>query len=94
MPAPTSGELTEDYLVKLLREHFEIDTEHLHPDATFEELELDSLALIELLVVIEDDTGVDLQEKEVPMGPQTTLKQVALLLRQAVDASAGPSADR
>ena len=42
---------TYEKLVDLLVTHFAVEREKIRPDATFEELDLDSLFLVELLVL-------------------------------------------
>jgi acyl carrier protein len=51
-----------DHLVSLLSSEFEADTETIHPDATLTELGLDSLAVAELLVALEERWGVALDD--------------------------------
>ncbi|MGW7201312.1 acyl carrier protein [Streptomyces chryseus] len=60
-------------LVKVLTEEFGLDSALLHPDATFRDLDLDSLSLTELAILMEDATGVRVEH----MPPETTLAQAA-----------------
>ncbi|MBZ4016619.1 acyl carrier protein [Streptomyces purpurogeneiscleroticus] len=93
-------QLDEAMLARLLSEHFEIDPAQVRSEATFDELELDSLAVLELVVVIEEQTGVELQEEELGLGPTSTLAEAGRALAQAVaeaqhsSAGAGKSALR
>ncbi|MFD9337402.1 acyl carrier protein [Streptomyces sp. NPDC060028] len=57
--------------------HFGIEPETLRPDITFEELEMDSLALTELVVVIENETGIQIPDDAGDIGPHTTLAEAA-----------------
>ncbi|MFD9537371.1 acyl carrier protein [Streptomyces sp. NPDC060010] len=57
--------------------HFGIEAETLRPDITFEELEMDSLALMELVVVIESETRIQIPDDAGDIGPHTTLAEAA-----------------
>ncbi|MCC2280897.1 acyl carrier protein [Streptomyces sp. ET3-23] len=70
-------EATLATLIRLLSEHFEIDTADLHPDSTFDELGLDSLAVTELLVVTEQETGARLSVADAPTGTSISLADIA-----------------
>jgi acyl carrier protein len=48
----------------LLVEKFGIDDEEVRPDATFEELDLDSLDLVEFALAAEEEFGVRISEEE------------------------------
>ncbi|MBL1091530.1 acyl carrier protein [Streptomyces sp. 9-7] len=63
-----------------LNETFGIDTAELHPDATFEELDVDSLALLEFALVMGERLGVT---GETELRPGMTLAEATAL----VDAS-------
>lgn len=84
MTDTSQDQLDETMLARLLSEHFEIDPAQVRPDATFEELELDSLAVLELVVVIEEQTGVELQEEQLDLGPTSTLAEAGRALARAV----------
>ncbi|MGI5466663.1 acyl carrier protein [Streptomyces sp. CA-132043] len=79
------AQINEATLAQLLSEHFEIDADQLRPNATFDELELDSLAVMELVVVIEEQTGLELVEEDLGLGPTSTLAEAAQALNRAVD---------
>ena len=49
-----------DVMVRLLTEYFGVPQERISPDATFEELEFDSLSQAELATMLEDHLGVAL----------------------------------
>ncbi|ARF53902.1 acyl carrier protein [Streptomyces gilvosporeus] len=53
-----------DHLVTVLRDKFEADAEEIRPEATLASLELDSLAVVELYVTLQDHWGVPLEEDE------------------------------
>ncbi|WP_320783526.1 acyl carrier protein [Streptomyces sp. CRN 30] len=57
----------------LLHEHFEVSKDLVRPEATFEELNMDSLAMAELLAIIEDEERVSLPETIPGIGPRSTL---------------------
>ncbi|MEV1019357.1 phosphopantetheine-binding protein [Streptomyces sp. NPDC050264] len=57
--SPASAALTA-----VLTEKFEIDPEHIRPDATLESLDLDSLALAELALALQEQLGVQVAEDE------------------------------
>ncbi|MEU7167148.1 acyl carrier protein [Streptomyces morookaense] len=46
-----------------LSEHFGVPEDHIHPDATFEELDVDSLARAEMLAVVEGRLKVTLDQE-------------------------------
>ncbi|MCK8676090.1 phosphopantetheine-binding protein [Streptomyces lichenis] len=49
-------------ITRILTESFGVEADALRPDATFDELELDSLALVELSLLLEERTGHRLEE--------------------------------
>ncbi len=49
---------------ELLSEEFGVPTEDVTPEATFEALGLDSLDVVELTLVLEEKTGVKLEDEE------------------------------
>jgi acyl carrier protein len=53
-----------------------VPAEEIRPDATFVELDLDSLALIELSVVVEERTGI----RVLDLTPGSTLAEAAAVL--------------
>lgn len=48
----------------ILSETFKVPEDDIRPDATFESLELDSLDLVELMMVIEEELGVRIEDDE------------------------------
>ncbi|GGM16749.1 hypothetical protein GCM10010129_71180 [Streptomyces fumigatiscleroticus] len=95
MTIQSQSQSLEDRLTALLRDHFEVEEERILPEATFEDLELDSLAMMELLVVIEDEEGVRMPEDIPGIRPQTTLAEtariIARILAEHRDGSAAPA---
>jgi acyl carrier protein len=49
---------------ELLSEEFGVEADEVTPDATFEALGLDSLDVVELTLVLEEKTGVKLEDEE------------------------------
>ncbi|CAM5359304.1 hypothetical protein SAVIM338S_01339 [Streptomyces avidinii] len=78
-------EFTEARLKDLLRSYFQIDPTKLDGSARFSELDLDSIAVMELIVVIEEQTGVDVQESLLEqLTLDTTLAQAAEAVSQVL----------
>ncbi|WP_030380556.1 MULTISPECIES: acyl carrier protein [unclassified Streptomyces] len=69
-----------DRLVGLLVDRFEVDRDEIGPDTTFEELDMDSLFLVELLLVIQSEFGVHLDDDAA--SPGDTIGRVAELLER------------
>ncbi|GHE88906.1 hypothetical protein GCM10018785_65220 [Streptomyces longispororuber] len=63
---------TYDRLVGLLVDRFEVDRAEIGPDTTFEDLDMDSLFLVELLLVIQAEFGADLAEDAASPGDPIT----------------------
>jgi acyl carrier protein len=53
---------TYETLVDLLVEHFDVDRATIKPDVTFDDLDMDSLFLVELLLVAQAEFGVKIDE--------------------------------
>ncbi|EST34105.1 hypothetical protein N566_18895 [Streptomycetaceae bacterium MP113-05] len=68
-------------LMQILMETFGLPKRNLHPDATFAELEMDSLSLTELSVLIEEHTGLQMS----PFRVKITLTEAADLVDDAAD---------
>jgi acyl carrier protein len=49
---------------EMLTEDFGVPAEDISPDSTFEALGLDSLDVVELTLVLEEKTGVKLEDEE------------------------------
>lgn len=54
-----------DRLTTMLTDRFGVPADELRPEATFAELDLDSLALVEFALVAEKEFGVPIGEDEV-----------------------------
>jgi acyl carrier protein len=56
---------TPDYLPKLIQEHLGVQPEKITPEARFaEDLGADSLDMVELVMAIEDDLGIEIPDHE------------------------------
>jgi acyl carrier protein len=53
-----------DTLKKIFVEDLKVPADLVAPDATLKDIEFDSLALVELTVILERDLGVDIHEDE------------------------------
>ncbi|WP_367124699.1 acyl carrier protein [Streptomyces phytohabitans] len=83
-----------DTLANLLTEHFDLDRARLLPETTFGDLEMDSLALMEMLVVAEGELGMVLADTDADLGPTSTLAEAAALLeRHGTDAAEAAGTD-
>lgn len=71
-------------LTDLLRKFFDVPEEQLRHEATFDELGLDSLGLMEVLVALEETTGVDLVHRLEDLSPATTLGEAARSIQSAL----------
>ena len=69
-----------DKLAELLITRFDVDTTEIRPDATFEDLEMDSLFLVELLVVVQTELGVKISDDMAR--PSDTISRVAELIEE------------
>jgi acyl carrier protein len=49
---------------RILVDTFGVSEDQVGPDATFESLDLDSLDVVELTLVLEEETGVKLEDEE------------------------------
>ncbi|GAA4661391.1 acyl carrier protein [Streptomyces buecherae] len=62
-------------ITEILAEQFEVDQAVLRPETTLEELELDSLALLEFSLVLAERTGLRVSDEDVTR--DLTLRQIA-----------------
>lgn len=67
---------TLDTITQVLTETFPIDAADITPERTFEDLGLDSLALLEMGLAVQESTGITLNDTELP---KTVGQLVALL---------------
>lgn len=61
-----------------LVDNMQVEPEEIKPEATFEDLEIDSLFLLELAVTIENRLGVQLQDGE--LLPEHSLADAVVLI--------------
>ncbi len=80
MPEPVSP--LQGRLVALLAEQTGIDPAQLTPNRTFRSLEIDSLGLVELIVSVENDTGIELPADIDGIDRDTTLGQAGRILER------------
>ncbi|MEU3961985.1 acyl carrier protein [Streptomyces buecherae] len=62
-------------ITEILADQFEVDQAVLRPETTLEELELDSLALLEFSLVLAERTGLRVSDEDVTR--DLTLRQIA-----------------
>lgn len=65
-------------LVAMIANGFGVPEDQITPETTFEDLEFDSLALVELAVSVKEEFGVEIEEGTVTA--QDTLARVAELI--------------
>ncbi|MCQ8769411.1 acyl carrier protein [Streptomyces telluris] len=75
-----------DKLVDVLVDRFAVDRAAIGPDVTFEELEMDSLFLVELLLVIESEFQVKIGEEAA--APTDTIATVVKVIANEIAATA------
>lgn len=83
-------------ICRLLKDHFdEVDPSLLTPHATFKSLGLDSLGLMELFVVLQQELGITLAglDVDLDLGKNMTLAEVAALLGQHTPATGTPATE-
>ena len=56
--------MTFDKVAKMLAEYKDIDVSTIKPESTFEELEVDSLDMVELVMNMEGEFGVTIEMNE------------------------------
>jgi len=78
-----------DLLVDLLVNRFEVDRNDVRPEVTFDELEMDSLFLVELLLVLQSELGERgaLISEDVA-SPSDTIADAARLIENQIAAGA------
>ncbi|MFI1163602.1 acyl carrier protein [Streptomyces sp. NPDC020801] len=74
-----------DKLVDILVNRFEVERSEIKPDATFEDLEMDSLFLVELLLVVEKDLGVKVSDDAA--SPRDTIGRAAEVIEEQAAAA-------
>ncbi|MEU7067233.1 phosphopantetheine-binding protein [Streptomyces sp. NPDC053429] len=76
---------TEDCLMQMLVEEFDIGPDRLRPDATLAELGLDSLDLLGVLVALDARTRKEVSSEELPITLRTSLVEAARIVCRAVE---------
>jgi acyl carrier protein len=74
-----------DKLTEVLVTRFEVDSADIRPDVTFEDLEMDSLFLVELLVVLQSEIGMSISEDSATT--HDTLEQAAAAIEAQISAA-------
>jgi acyl carrier protein len=62
-----SGEF-RTILIQIISDDLEVDTEKITDEVTLADLDLDSIAMAELIVRVKEETGIDLGLEETSMG--------------------------
>lgn len=70
-----------DMLVEKITQSLGVDTAKVHPEATFHDLEIDSLAALEMGVIAEEILGVTINFDEVSDADMTLTRFAAYLER-------------
>jgi acyl carrier protein len=65
MPQTITRQEIQDRVFSVLEE-FGAEPDQLAPDATFEALDVDSLDLVELAQIVQDEYGVELKGEDMP----------------------------
>jgi acyl carrier protein len=81
-----SADPVDQHLVTVLSGKFEVPPEHIRPEATLEDLGLDSLAAVELYVTLQEQWRIPLDDSEAGTG--LTVRHVADTVRRLRDRSA------
>ena len=68
-------------LVAFAAEHLELDPSEINPESTFEDLGIDSLDIVEMVMELEDELGVDLEIEDETI---TTFGQMAAFIESKV----------
>ncbi|GGO37509.1 MULTISPECIES: acyl carrier protein [Streptomyces] len=83
---------TYDRLVDLLVDRFEVDRAEIGPDTKFEDLDMDSLFLVELLLVIQSEFKVSIAEDAATPGDTVTAVAGLIEDRRLLAARGAPAA--
>lgn len=71
-------------LTRIVVENLEADPDGLTDESTLAALDLDSLAIAELIILIKEETGADLSSEETSIG-ELTIPALAQLVTTALD---------
>lgn len=82
---------TLDLLVTTLIDHFGMEEKTVTGQSRLDELEVDSLAMLEMLTILEDEHGIPLPEDATDIQAHATLEQVAALLEATAAAAVTPA---
>lgn len=74
---------TYERFTEILINQFEVQPEEVRPDITFEELELDSLFLVELGLVVRRDFAVEIGEDDAT--PRSTVADVVKVIEAQLE---------
>ncbi|MFE4362027.1 MULTISPECIES: acyl carrier protein [Streptomycetaceae] len=74
----------------LLVERFGVSADAISPDATFEEMEVDSLALAEFAFVLQDEFGILISQEDADR--QSTLTDIARIVQARLGDATEPVA--
>ncbi|MFJ8658555.1 acyl carrier protein [Streptomyces sp. NPDC093795] len=76
---------TYDRIAAILVERFGVTDDEVTPEATFEQLDLDSLALVEFTLVVQSEMSVEIPDDE--LSPRQTVAEVAVIVDAKVAAA-------
>lgn len=68
-----------DLIATALADTFDMDMSGITPESSFQELGLDSLAMVEMGLVLQEQTGIKLNDTELPR----TVGELATLLEES-----------
>ncbi|MFJ4679695.1 MULTISPECIES: acyl carrier protein [Kitasatospora] len=74
-----------DTLADLMVDQFQVERSEIRPDVTFEDLEMDSLFLVELLLVVQKEVGVQISDDVAT--PRDTIGRAAEAIEEQVAAA-------
>lgn len=78
---------TYDRVTALLVSQFEVDPARIRPDVTFDELDMDSLFLVEFVLTVNAEFGANIEEDAAT--PQDTIARAAELIDEQLAAATG-----
>lgn len=73
-------------MVEILTTRFETEPEEIGPDMTFEELDLDSLFMVELALVLQKEFKIKIADEDAT--PRTTIAALARVIEASMARSA------
>ena len=75
-----------DQLVDIMVERFDVERDAITPDISFEDLGMDSLFLVELMLVVQSELGVEVDDDSA--SPKDTVSRAAALIEEKAAAAA------